>query len=34
MLGWVIRGGMLMPEVFDGSVGTNGWHADARPTLV
>ena len=29
MLGWVIRGGTLTPKVFDGSVGTNGWHLDA-----
>ena len=26
-----IRGGLVMPQVFDGSVGTNGWHPDARP---
>jgi len=28
-----IRGGLVMPEVFDGSVGTNGWHPDAKPWL-
>jgi hypothetical protein len=25
------RGGILLPTVFDGSVGTNGWHPEARP---
>jgi hypothetical protein len=26
-----IRGGTLMPKVFDGSIGSNGWHPAAKP---
>lgn len=28
-----IRGGTVLPKVFHGCVGTNGWHHDARPLV-